>query len=174
MARTSSLNCLSCRNPYQTPHSLNCLPPFHSKPLFFLTEKCHVASPSQKSVLKMRVVLDKRPCVPRQDAKKPLGEPPNREEKSVHDHHRKNIFWGTFLASKKNIPGRWIRKPYKNQESHIYHRNLSSVAPIVFGKEKFLTGAGRCMLSFSQSERQTGPRRLLVQVPGSPKNPTFP
>ena len=35
IARTSSLNCLSCRNPYQTPHSLNCLPPFHWKPLFF-------------------------------------------------------------------------------------------------------------------------------------------
>ena len=34
MARTSSLNCLSCRNPYQTPHSLNFLPPFHWKPPF--------------------------------------------------------------------------------------------------------------------------------------------
>ena len=36
MARTSSLNCLSCRNPYQTPDSLNCLPPFHWKALFSL------------------------------------------------------------------------------------------------------------------------------------------
>ena len=36
MARTSSLNCLSCRNPHQTPHTLNCLPPFHWKPLFSL------------------------------------------------------------------------------------------------------------------------------------------
>ena len=36
IARTSSLNCLSCRNPYQTPHSLNCLPPFHWKPFFSL------------------------------------------------------------------------------------------------------------------------------------------
>ena len=34
MARTSSLNCLSCRNPYQAPDSLNCLPPFHWKPFF--------------------------------------------------------------------------------------------------------------------------------------------
>ena len=33
--RTSSLNCLSCRNPYQAPRSLNCLPPFHWKTLFF-------------------------------------------------------------------------------------------------------------------------------------------
>ena len=74
-----------------------------------------------------------------------------REEKSVHDHHRKKIFWGTFLASKKNFPGRWwIQKPYENQENHICHQNLSSVAPILLGKEKFCTGAGRCMLSFSQ------------------------
>ena len=50
MARTSSLSCLPCRNPYQTPHSLNCLPPFHWKSLF-ITEKCFVASPSQKSAL---------------------------------------------------------------------------------------------------------------------------
>ena len=35
IARTSSLNCLSCRNPCQTPDSLNCLPPFHWKPLLF-------------------------------------------------------------------------------------------------------------------------------------------
>ena len=36
MAQTSSLNCLSCRDPYQAPGSLNCLPPFHWKPLFSL------------------------------------------------------------------------------------------------------------------------------------------
>ena len=79
-----------------------------------------------------------------------LASPLQRKKKSVPDH-RKNIFWGTFLGSKKNFPGRWwIQKLYKNQESHIYHRNLSSVAPILFGKEKFLAGAGRCMLSFSQ------------------------
>ena len=28
-------NCLSCRNTYQTPHSLNCLPLFHWKSHFF-------------------------------------------------------------------------------------------------------------------------------------------
>ena len=32
---------------------------------------------------------------------------PLREGKSVHDHHRKKIIWGTFLASKENFPGRW-------------------------------------------------------------------
>ena len=31
----------------------------------------------------------------------------------------------------------------KNQGNHIYSQNLSSVAPISFDKEKFLTGAGR-------------------------------
>ena len=51
MARTSSLNCLSYRNPYQTPHSLNCLPLFVLKNPFFVTEKWFVASPSQKSAL---------------------------------------------------------------------------------------------------------------------------
>ena len=47
------------------------------------------------------------------------------------------IIWGTFLASKINFPGRWwIQKPYKSQESHIYHRNLSSVAPHFFRQRK--------------------------------------
>ena len=50
MARTSSLNCLSCRNPYQTPHSLNPSPLFTENPFFF-TEKCFVGSPAQKSTL---------------------------------------------------------------------------------------------------------------------------
>ena len=81
----------------------------------------------------------------------------SREEESVHNHHRKIIFWRTFLASKKNFPGRWwIQKPYKNQENHIHHRNLSSVDPIFFCKEKFCTGAGRCMLSFSQRRIREG------------------
>ena len=59
----------------------------------------------------------------------------NREKQSVHNHHRKKIFSRTFLASKKNFPGRWwIQKPYKNQEDHIHHRNLSSVDPIFSAK----------------------------------------
>ena len=42
MARTSSLNCFSCRNPYQTPHSPSCLPLYtHThKKTFLFTEKC--------------------------------------------------------------------------------------------------------------------------------------
>ena len=41
-----------------------------------------------------------------------------QRRKKIHDHHRKKIFWGTFLASRKNIPGRWwIQKPCENQET---------------------------------------------------------
>ena len=56
---------------------------------------------------------------------------------------------GNFSGLKENFPGRWwIQKPYKNQENHIHHRNLSSVDPIFFCNEKFCTGAGRCMPLF--------------------------
>ena len=48
MPQASSLNCLPLRNPYQTPHSLNASLLGTERPLFF-TEKCFVASPSQKS-----------------------------------------------------------------------------------------------------------------------------
>ena len=43
----------------------------------------------------------------------------NREEKSIHNHHHgKKIIWRTFLASKKNFPGRWwIQKPYKTRKT---------------------------------------------------------
>ena len=51
MAWTSSLNCLSCRNPYQAPIHWIASPLFTDKPFFF-TENCFVASPSQKSALK--------------------------------------------------------------------------------------------------------------------------
>ena len=101
-----------------------------------------------------------RPCVGRADRKTTRLRRPIekmcvrrcqiREQKCVHYHRRKKIFWGTFLASKKNFRGWWwIQNPCESQENHIYHRNLSSVAPILFGKEKFCTGAGRCMLSSS-------------------------
>ena len=45
MALTSSLNCLSCRSPYQSIHSLNAFHSFSEKALFF-TGFCFVASPS--------------------------------------------------------------------------------------------------------------------------------
>ena len=46
MAETSSLNCLSCRIPYQCLLSLNALNPFSEKALLF-TDFCFIASPSK-------------------------------------------------------------------------------------------------------------------------------
>ena len=109
--------------------------------LAFLQCGCHF---DQKLRCSKRKIATLESCVARKC----------REEKSVHHHHRKKIFWRTFLASKKNFSGRWwIQKHYRNQENHIYHQNLSYVAPIFLGKEKFCSVAGRCMLSFSQKWR---------------------
>ena len=52
IARTSSPNCLSCKNPYQTLANspfTELPPPFSLKNPVFCTENCFVASPSQKS-----------------------------------------------------------------------------------------------------------------------------
>ena len=46
MSRTSSLHCLSCRNPYQTPHSLNPSPLFTENP--FLSLKSALSDPLPK------------------------------------------------------------------------------------------------------------------------------
>ena len=156
-----------------------------------------------------------------------LYAPQSREEKSVHYHHRKIMFWRTFLdteydrakvppynghdpppapgslkallfppvlnevqnkgtqgvqarygaeltpfisivrhpcrpvilgmdflATKKNFPGRWwMRKPYENQENHIYHRNLSSVAPIFFSRQRKVLHWSRAMYAFFSQQR---------------------
>ena len=87
------------------------------------------------------------------------GKLHREKKKNVHDHHRKKIIWGTFLASKKNFPGRWwIQEPMKKPgKNHIYHRNSFLCAPHVSRDRKvFCTGAGRCMLSFSQLQLAVG------------------
>ena len=48
-ARTSSLNYLSCRNPYHTPHSLNCLTLLHWKTLFQWKVLRHIPFPKEGS-----------------------------------------------------------------------------------------------------------------------------
>ena len=53
MARTSSLNCLSCKKSLPSPWFTELPPPFSLKTPFF-TEKCFVASPSQKSAPNVR------------------------------------------------------------------------------------------------------------------------
>ena len=76
------------------------------------------------------------------------------EQKNLHYHHRKKIFWRTFLASKKNFPGRWwIQKPNKNQET-TSTTEIFPLWPPFFRQQKSCTGAGRCMLSFSQCEKR--------------------
>ena len=41
-----------------------------------------------------------------------------REEKSVHDHHRKKIFWRTFLASKRTFQaGGGYKSPIKTSKA---------------------------------------------------------
>ena len=56
-------------------------------------------------------------------------------------------FGKLFWPQRQNFPGPWwIRKPYKNQENHVYHRNLSSVAPYFFGKVPSLEQGGVCFL----------------------------
>ena len=52
MARTSSLNCLSCWNPYPTPHSLNAYPLFTENTFF-----CSLKSASSHPLPKNRLVM---------------------------------------------------------------------------------------------------------------------
>ena len=72
-----------------------------------------------------------------------------REEKAYTTTTERKIFWGTFLASKKNFPGRWwIQKPDETRKTISTTKIFPLWPPFFFGKEKFCTGAGRCMLSF--------------------------
>ena len=66
----------------------------------------------------------------------PSNTDKQRRKKSVQDPHRKKIFWGTFLASKQTFQaGGGYKDPIKTRKTHLYHRNLSSVAPF-FSSEK--------------------------------------
>ena len=68
------------------------------------------------------------------------------DEKSVTE---RKSFGELFWPQRKNFSDRWwIQKPYKNQEKKAYIFPLWT--PFFFCKEKFCTGAGRCMLSFPQ------------------------
>ena len=54
----------------------------------------------------------------------------------MYYHHRKKIFWKTFLASKNNFQtGGRFKNPFKAQGDHIYHRNLSFVNPFFSAKK---------------------------------------
>ena len=61
------------------------------------------------------------------------------EKKKAYTTTTERKSFGELFWPKRNFPGRWwIQKPYKNQENHIYHRNLSSVAPFLLGQRKVL------------------------------------
>ena len=72
-----------------------------------------------------------------------------REEKSVHYHHRKKIFWGTFLASKKNFAGRrWTPKPYETRKTISTTENFPLLPPLFSAKKSSaLEQGGVCFLS---------------------------
>ena len=72
-------------------------------------------------------------------ARRPQSSSLSREEKNVHYHHRKIIFRRTFLASKKNFPGRWcIQKPYKNLENPYLPLKSFLCGPHFFRQRKVL------------------------------------
>ena len=73
MARTSSLNCLPCRNPYQTPHSLNVSPPCTEKPIF--SPKSASLQPLPKNRLLETSTVVRRPGVDLERGPTVLQEP---------------------------------------------------------------------------------------------------
>ena len=83
------------------------------------------------------------------------------EKKKTYTTTTERNLLENFSGLKENFPGRWwIEKPYKNQESHIHHQNISSVDPIFFCKEMFCTGAGRCMVFVFPVQAPSGPGPL--------------
>ena len=55
----------------------------------------------------------------------------NREEKNVHDHHRKKNLLGKFSGCKEKFskPVVDTKPPNKNQETHIHHRKFPQWTP---------------------------------------------
>ena len=88
----------------------------------------------------------------------------SREEKNVHGHHRKKIFWGTFLVSKKNFPGRWwIPKPYENPMKTISTTEIfPQWAPFFPAKKSSALEQGGVCFFFSRSS--TAPLHCNLQA----------
>ena len=112
MARTSSLNCLSCRSPYQTPHSLNASPLFTEKPFFSLKSavshplpKNWILSEQNRYIVSCRVGVSCRVC----------GCPKNLfgtlDQKAWEDFLER--FWGTSgpKGPETHVRGCSDRKP---------------------------------------------------------------
>ena len=73
-----------------------------------------------------------------------------------------------------------MQKPYENQENHIYHRNLSSVAPIFSAKRSSSLEQGVCFLfptagtlSEKKSRSRSHPRAPMTPPPLPRVHPTI-
>ena len=95
MARTSSLSCLSCRNPYQAPDSLDCLPPLHWKTLF-LTDKFSLRCCRSSSV---NFLIDRRNFL--QEIWRFSSDPQNNQ----------------YLSLQSNLKHGWFTRKFAN---HIW------------------------------------------------------
>ena len=94
---------------------------------------------------------------PRKRVLRKLTYPGKKDERRVSYSEKKKAdtttterkyFGELFWPQRKTFQASGRYKALQNQENHIYHRNLSSAAPIYFQQEKFFTGARRCMLYF--------------------------
>ena len=103
MARTSSLNCLPCRNPYQTLiHWI--ASPFSLKDPFFFTEKCFMAPPSQKSAPNVIQVL----CLPEVLCPETFADPTSSVSMEV-ELLEVNEFHDLYGDGRCLL--RWLKKP---------------------------------------------------------------
>ena len=98
----------------------------------------------------------------------------DREEKNVHDHHRKKSFGELFLASKKNFQvGGGYKNPMKTK-NHIYHRKSFLCGPRFFSAKKssaleqgnvwFLFPSARGFLDLRRTSQGGPKRRVYVYV----------
>ena len=73
-----------------------------------------------------------------------------RTKKRTLPPPKENLLESLFWPQKKTFQaGGRYSNPIKTKKA-ISTTEIFLCAPILFGKEKFLTGTGRCMLSFSQ------------------------
>ena len=98
-----------------------------------------------QSIRQMRLALLKRifsQCFPttRLCIQRPHGRTTEKKQ-SVHDHHRKKIFWGTFWPQRKTFQvGGGYENPMKTKKAISTTEIFPLWPPLFFGKEEFCTG----------------------------------
>ena len=89
-----------------------------------------------------------------------------RRKKRTQPPPKENLL-ENFSGLKEKLPGRWwIQKPYKNQENHIHHRNLSSVDPTFSAKKSSALEQGGVRFPFPSF--CPGTSRCLARPTGCP------